>query len=630
MPPIRVGRRGSGKITKKTTLNHEEDLFNLFLIAGSPKATTTDAPLVLVTGACGYGASHLVRKLVETGLYRVRAVDVRLPSQSSPLAAVAEAFVEGAEYQLCDVTNAEQVKEAVQGCSTVFHLAAIVPYNLTSVFSRQRLLAVNVQGTINVIQACKDEASVRNLLLASSTGVVFQGQDVQLGREADLEAIAQSGPWNDAYSESKALAEKAVRAATSDKLATLSIRPNGIWGPGEMHHTPKLLLMARLGFAPLMAVAPNALTDFTHRENLAHAFILGMQRLDDPLYRKKISGKAYFVTDGWAAHTLEFFSVLLTLLGFSSPFPSKLAMLPEKGPCCERVNLLDFYAAKEETMKTTSKNKDNDQGKNQTRKTSTSSPLLSSVLTSDPYISLPGFVLYPVAVIAQGLSTLFQPIFNFEPFLTVADVRKVVKHNYYSSESIKNDLGFTPVISTAEGMKEAAAYYRSKGFNGHVTSLGFLPWILAPPGITLTYFVSTNPYGIIDAASKVSRQIFAEVEVRTRRDASATIPTFIVDFVNVLSAADENEISHHVVKILQSIFAAACLVHVIHAILVFRLAWSRNLAAGAWAFQALALGFPSTAAFCKVARINVTEVEVMVLSLMGFVLVAGGVFVFTM
>jgi hypothetical protein len=183
------------------------------------------------------------------------------------------------------------------------------------------------------------------------------------------------------------------------------------------------------------------------------------------------------------------------------------------------------------------------------------------------------------------------------------------------------------VISTAEGMKEAAAYYRSKGFNGHVTSLGFLPWLLAPPGIALTFFVSTNPYGIIDAASKVSRKIFAEAAARARSDASATLPTFIVDFVNVLSATDENEISHQVVKILQSIFAAACLVHVIHAILVFRLAWSRNLAAGAWAFQALALGFPSTAAFCRVARINVTDVEVMVMSLMGFVFVAGGVFV---
>lgn len=628
MPSVR--RRGStakvvsSSVSEKNTLVNENNNNSITGIKAS-----RNLPLVLVTGACGYGASHLVRKLVQTGQYRVRAVDVRLPSRSSSIPAVAEAYVEGAEYVLCDVTNVEQVKNAVQGCSTVFHLAAIVPYNLTSVFSRQRLLQVNVQGTINLIQACKDEASVRNLLLASSTGVVFQGQDVQLGREEDLETIARDGPWNDAYSESKALAEKAVRAATSEKLATLSIRPNGIWGPGEMHHTPKLLLMARLGFAPLMAVAPNALTDFTHRDNLAHAFILGMQRLDDPSYRKKISGKAYFVTDGWAAHTLEFFSVMLTLLGFSSPFPSKLAMLPEKGSCCERVDRSVFNETaeemvifddvdiqkKEDTKTTTKKN----------MKTSkTSSSLVSSVLTSDPYVPLPGFVLYPVAVVAQGLSMLLQPIFNFEPFLTVADVRKVVKHNYYSSELIKKELGFSPVINTSEGMKEAVAYYKEKGFNGHVTSLGYLPWMVAPPGIAFTYYISTNPYGVVDTASRLFKQIFGMIAAKAVDNGNMSLlPRAFVDFFSLLSAADEQKVSRHVSTILLCIFAAACIVHTLHAILVFRLAWRRNLAAGEWAFQAFALGFPSTAAFCKVAKINRTEVEVMIMSLLGFSAIAG-------
>jgi nucleoside-diphosphate-sugar epimerase len=628
MPSVR--RRGStakvvsSSVSEKNTLVNENNNNSITGIKAS-----RNLPLVLVTGACGYGASHLVRKLVQTGQYRVRAVDVRLPSRSSSIPAVAEAYVEGAEYVLCDVTNFEQVKNAVQGCSTVFHLAAIVPYNLTSVFSRQRLLQVNVQGTINLIQACKDEASVRNLLLASSTGVVFQGQDVQLGREEDLETIARDGPWNDAYSESKALAEKAVRAATSEKLATLSIRPNGIWGPGEMHHTPKLLLMARLGFAPLMAVAPNALTDFTHRDNLAHAFILGMQRLDDPSYRKKISGKAYFVTDGWAAHTLEFFSVMLTLLGFSSPFPSKLAMLPEKGSCCERVvrsvfnetaeemvNFDDVDNQKKEDSKTTTK---------KNMKTSkTSSSLVSSVLTSDPYVPLPGFVLYPVAVVAQGLSMLLQPIFNFEPFLTVADVRKVVKHNYYSSELIKKELGFSPVVNTSEGMKEAVAYYKEKGFNGHVTALGYLPWMVAPPGIAFTYYISRNPYGVVDTASRLFKQIFGMIAAKALEKGSVSLlPRPFVDFFSLLSAADEQKVSRHVSTILLCIFAAACIVHTLHAILVFRLAWRRNLAAGEWAFQAFALGFPSTAAFCKVAKINRTEVEVMIMSLLGFSAIAG-------
>jgi hypothetical protein len=148
--------------------------------------------------------------------------------------------------------------------------------------------------------------------------------------------------------------------------------------------------------------------------------------------------------------------------------------------------------------------------------------------------------------------------------------------------------------------------------------------MVAPPGIAFTYYISRNPYGVVDTASRLFKQIFGMIAAKALENGNVSLlPRAFVDFFSLLSAADEQKVSRHVSTILLCIFAAACIVHTLHAILVFRLAWRRNLAAGEWAFQAFALGFPSTAAFCKVAKINRTEVEVMIMSLLGFSAIAG-------
>lgn len=67
------------------------------------------------------------------------------------------------------------------GVTAVFHVGALVPYNLSQAYGRDALMAVNVQGTRNLLTAAIACGSVKRFLLASSTGVTFGGEDIAGG-----------------------------------------------------------------------------------------------------------------------------------------------------------------------------------------------------------------------------------------------------------------------------------------------------------------------------------------------------------------------------------------------------------------------------------------------------------------
>ena len=597
---------------------------------------------VLVTGAGGYGASYLCYTLSKNAI-RVNACDARPPPAGSPAAAL----LAGCERVFaCDVTDAAAVRAAVRGCRAVFHLAALVPFNLGVAHSREALLRVNVEGTRNVVEACRAEG-VHALVLASSTGVVFRGADVAGGDErSEAGGAGALGPepatLNDAYSESKALAERLVLAASSpraDALACVAIRPNGIWGPGEQHHTPKLLLTARLGCAPLMAVAPHALTDFTHRANLAHAFALALARLEDPATRPRVAGRAYFVTDGWPCHTLEFFSALLAQLGFAAPFPAAivpraiavaatraaglhaaadalessggarvpadvfrritLAAASGAGPPRQPKALVGALAAAKagrQRRPSGAAAAPSPRSRNITSGDGTVEVEVEVVVTSEPLLPLPGAMLVPVAFLAQLASTLLRPVFNFEPFLTLADVRKVVRHNYYSSARAKAELGYAPVVSPAQGLREAVAFYRASGVRGEVAFAGSAAWVVAPLGIALTGALAFDSQGALRAAAAAL---------------GSALPAAAALHVSAGALA----------RVLRAIFYAALASHVGQAAFVFAVAWPRSMAAGLWALQSLAVGFASTELLCRDAGLRATSAEVRASCIGFFVLV---------
>ena len=193
---------------------------------------------VLVTGGGGFLGTALVRLLRGRGL-AVRSLTRRDYPHLREL---------GVEQIPGDVADPDAVARAVEGCDTVFHTAS-----KAGLWGPEReYYRANVQGTRNVIAACRATGS-RRIIYTSSPSVVFNG--------LDLEGVDESAPYPSrfeaAYPKTKAAAERLILEANSDDLATVSIRPHLIWGPGDNNLLPRIISRARSG--PAEADRPGAI-----------------------------------------------------------------------------------------------------------------------------------------------------------------------------------------------------------------------------------------------------------------------------------------------------------------------------------------------------------------------------------
>lgn len=175
---------------------------------------------VLVTGGTGFIGSNLAAALVNEG-YRVRIL--RRPS--SDLRAVSDF---DAEHVLGDIRDQDAVRRAVQGCDTVFHVAALVSY-----WKRQReqLFDINVGGTANVVRACF-EAGVEKLVHTSSIAAVgFPGN----GQPANEETAFNWERYDIGYRISKHRAEQEVLRGVKHGLPAVIVNPAIVLGERDIH-----------------------------------------------------------------------------------------------------------------------------------------------------------------------------------------------------------------------------------------------------------------------------------------------------------------------------------------------------------------------------------------------------------
>src|SRR3954469_9750696 len=117
---------------------------------------------VLVTGGAGFIGSNLVRALLERG-DDVRVLDNFSTGFRTNLEELDIEIIEG------DLRSYERVHNAVRGVEMVFHQGAL-PSVPRSVQDPLTTSAVNVEGTLNVLLASRDEG-VRRVVFASSSSV---------------------------------------------------------------------------------------------------------------------------------------------------------------------------------------------------------------------------------------------------------------------------------------------------------------------------------------------------------------------------------------------------------------------------------------------------------------------------
>ena len=180
-----------------------------------------------VTGASGHVGANLVRALVNQG-ERVR---VLIHKGDSALQGLDVERVQG------DVRNPECLKAFAANAKTVYHLA--VRISLTRQ-DEDEVMAVNVGGTANVLEACQ-RAKVERLVHFSSIHAFAAAPTRDV---IDEDRALNNGVGVPVYDRSKAAAERQVRAAMEGGMDAVIVNPTAVLGPHDYEPSAmgKLLL----------------------------------------------------------------------------------------------------------------------------------------------------------------------------------------------------------------------------------------------------------------------------------------------------------------------------------------------------------------------------------------------------
>lgn len=194
------------------------------------------AETILVTGASGFIAKHVVLALLNAG-HSVRCTVRRLDRGGEVRIAVDPhlkdpSAIRRLEFVAADLESDRGWAQAMAGVTAVMHTAS--PFPLANPKDPQDLIRPAVEGTRRVLTAAAD-AGVRRVVLTSSTVAVL---DRRRGRvETEEDWADPKAPGASPYAQSKVLAERtAWEIAGARTLALTTINPGFVLGPPLDRH----------------------------------------------------------------------------------------------------------------------------------------------------------------------------------------------------------------------------------------------------------------------------------------------------------------------------------------------------------------------------------------------------------
>lgn len=250
----------------------------------------------LVTGGCGFVGRRLVDALLDRG-DEVIVFDL-----------AGEPWRDGMRLIRGDLCDAEAVAAACEGVDVVFHSASLVH---TKRNRGELVRAVNVDGSRNVLAACRQHG-IGKLIYVSSASVVYFGEDIRNGDET----LPYPESFPALYAETKAIAERELLAASGDGPLTCAIRPHVVFGPGDTRLIPALLDRAKAGKMKFQVGSDEKLSDFTFVGNVIQALLLAEERLKPG---SPVAGQAYFITNGEPMPFWHFVRRVVEPLGYAAP-----------------------------------------------------------------------------------------------------------------------------------------------------------------------------------------------------------------------------------------------------------------------------------------------------------------------
>lgn len=225
---------------------------------------------VLVTGAAGFIGSSLVDRLLEEG-YRVTALDNFNDYYSGKMQFL-RPHSDNPDFELIegDILDGELVNRCMTNTDVVFHLAAQAGVRF-SVDNPMRTHQINVNGTMNVLEAARNKG-VKRVINASSSSVYGDPDALPVSEDTALNPISP-------YAASKLSAEAYCRLyADLFGVETISLRYFTVYGPRQRPDMAIRTFVDRVrkGLPPQIFGDGEQSRDFTYISDVVDANCLAM------------------------------------------------------------------------------------------------------------------------------------------------------------------------------------------------------------------------------------------------------------------------------------------------------------------------------------------------------------------
>ena len=180
---------------------------------------------ILVTGSDGFIGSHLTEELVKAG-YQVKAfVYYNSFNTWGWLDTLPSDVMKNVEIFQGDVRDPNGVKEAMKGTAAVFHLAALIAIPF-SYHSPDTYVDTNIKGTLNILQAAREQ-DLERVLVTSTSEVYGTAQYVPMDEKHPFQGQSP-------YSATKIGADRLAESFYRSFLLPVSIvRPFNTFGPRQ-------------------------------------------------------------------------------------------------------------------------------------------------------------------------------------------------------------------------------------------------------------------------------------------------------------------------------------------------------------------------------------------------------------
>lgn len=222
---------------------------------------------ILVTGADGFIGSHLVEELVKTGK-NVKAFSFYNSFNSwGWLDILPEEILNEVEVVTGDIRDTNGVRTVMKGVSEVFHLAALIAIPF-SYHSPDTYVDTNIKGTLNVLQAARDQ-DLERILVTSTSEVYGSAQYVPIDENHPFQG---QSPYSATKIGADRMAESFYR---SFNMPITIVRPFNTYGPRQSARAviPTIITQLLAGNKEIKLGALSPTRDFNFVKDTVNGFI---------------------------------------------------------------------------------------------------------------------------------------------------------------------------------------------------------------------------------------------------------------------------------------------------------------------------------------------------------------------